>query len=365
MTRLRCEPLFITTDAVGGVWSYSMALARGLAAAGGSCVMAVLGPAPDAAQRAEVASIQGCTLLETGLPLEWKLHGRGGLDPLIASLTAMAAHCQAASAHLHAPSLACQPWPVPVAAVAHSCMATWWDAVRGGSPPHAIAWHATATHQGLLYADAVVAPSESFAAALRRVYRLTRPVHVVHNGLPRPVSRRAERMPVVLTAGRLWDPAKNLAVLDDAAALLAYPVEAAGPLCEPGGTHASFAHLKLLGRLEPEQLGDAMAQACVFASSSLYEPFGLAVLEAAQRATPLVLSDIPTFRELWSDAALFVPAGDAAGWASSIDALMSDAPLRRRLGRAASRRAQRYSLTAMVGNTTAIHHALTSARRAA
>jgi glycosyltransferase involved in cell wall biosynthesis len=37
---------------------------------------------------------------------------------------------------------------------------------------------------------------------------------------------------------------------------------------------------------------------------SLYEPFGLAVAEAARAARPLVLSDIPTFRELWGDAAL-------------------------------------------------------------
>ena len=37
-----------------------------------------------------------------------------------------------------------------------------------------------------------------------------------------------------------------------------------------------------------------------------YEPFGLAVLEAAQAGMRLVLSDIPSFRELWDGAATFV-----------------------------------------------------------
>ena len=56
-----------------------------------------------------------------------------------------------------------------------------------------------------------------------------------------------------------------------------------------------------------------MARAAIFVSSSVYEPFGLAVLEAAGSGAALVLSDIPTFRELWDEAALFAPPGDAAG----------------------------------------------------
>ena len=49
-----------------------------------------------------------------------------------------------------------------------------------------------------------------------------------------------------------------------------------------------------------------MARTAVFVSPALYEPFGLAVLEAAQAGCALVLSDIPTFRELWDGVALFV-----------------------------------------------------------
>ncbi len=360
------ETLFITTDAVGGVWSYSLALARGVAEAGQPCILAVLGPPPDAAQTAEVSRIAGCSLLHPGLPLEWTLTGRDALDPLLDLLMATAARSGAASCHLHAPALACRRWPMRTVAVAHSCMATWWDAVHGGTPPDEIAWHAAATQGGLAGADAVVAPSAAFASALQRVYRIKRPLHVVHNGLPQPAAQTAEREPFVLAAGRLWDPAKNMAVLDAAAAQVPYPLLAAGPLAQPGGADVRFDALQALGRLESGPLGMAMARAAIFASPSLYEPFGLAVLEAAQRGTPLLLADIPTFRELWDGAAVFVPASDAQAWAAAIRSLMDDPAQRRELGAAALAASRSYTQDATVTGTRRIHQALaTRALRAA
>ena len=350
--------LFITTDAVGGVWSYSVALARGLAAGGQPCILAVLGPPPNAAQRIEASRAEGCSLIETGLPLEWTLGGRAELDTMVAAVIAMAMRLGATAAHLHAPALACQPWPMRVVATAHSCMASWWDAVHGGEPPPDIAWHAAATRQGMLAADAVIAPSAAFATALQRVYRLARPPHVVHNGLPEPAFEQVERKPFVLAAGRLWDPAKNMEVLESAAAQLRIPIRVAGPVSAPGGGAVPFQALEVLGTLAPEQLSSAMAQTAIFVSPSLYEPFGLAVLEAAQRAAPLILADIPSFRELWSDAALFVPAGDAAAWVSAIVMLMNDAEFRTRLGIAASTRSRCYTQGRMVSDTAAIYRRL-------
>src|SRR3546814_20423593 len=64
--------VLMTTDAVGGVWTYSLALARGLCSEGWSVTLVVLGPSPDVAPRQDVAEIDGCTLLLTDLPLDWK-----------------------------------------------------------------------------------------------------------------------------------------------------------------------------------------------------------------------------------------------------------------------------------------------------
>jgi hypothetical protein len=52
----------MSTDAVGGVWRYSMELAHGLGARGVEVVLAVLGPEPDADQRQEANDLAGVTL---------------------------------------------------------------------------------------------------------------------------------------------------------------------------------------------------------------------------------------------------------------------------------------------------------------
>ncbi len=92
-------------------------------------------------------------------------------------------------------------------------------------------------------------------------------------------------------------------------------------------------------------MATAYAAATVFASMARYEPFGLAVLEAAQAGMRLVLSDIPTFRELWDGAAIFV--GDEAGtcprhWMHALDG---------RAGRAHARAGGALTRDAMVDGT--------------
>ena len=77
----------------------------------------------------------------------------------------------------------------------------------------------------------------------------------------------------------------------------------------------------------------------VFVSPALYEPFGLAVLEAAQAGCALVLADIPTFRELWDGAALFVPPSDDRAIAATLSTITADTALRTRMAAAAERRA--------------------------
>ena len=62
----------------------------------------------------------------------------------------------------------------------------------------------------------------------------------------------------------------------------------------------------------------------------------------------LVLADITTFRELWHDAALFVPADDAAGFAAAFDRLAAEPALRRRLAARARERAGRFTLERQV-----------------
>ena len=89
----------------------------------------------------------------------------------------------------------------------------------------------------------------------------------------------------------------------------------------------------------------------------LYEPFGLSVLEAAQHGCALVLSNIPTLRELWSDAALFVDPHDAVQLAACLQRLSRDADLSRSLGQRAVRTARRYTPERMLTGTIRAYNA--------
>lgn len=343
--------LLLTTDAVGGVWRYSLDLARGLQERGIGCVLAVLGPGPNPAQRTEARAVPGLDLVQTGLPLDWTAEDAAALRTASTRLATLAALTGAMSVHLHAPALVGDAaWPVPVVAVAHSDVGTWWRAMRGGPPPDDLAWRIEATRAGLHAAHRVIAPSRSHADAVRAVYG-DMDIAVVHNGAAPMVPPAGPRTRAVLTAGRLWDEAKGIATLDRAAALLDAPIRAAGPVQGPTGGAAAFPNLHLLGTLDPDGMAQAYASATVFASAARYEPFGLSVLEAALAGMRLVLWDMPTFRELWDGVARFV--GTEADWPGALRAALDDEG-----GPQAQERAGRYTRDATVDGTLAAHREL-------
>lgn len=359
--------VLMTADAVGGVWQYATDLAAGLAAHGVETTLAVLGPGPDGAQVEAAANIPGLRLLDTGLPLDW-LSDAEGTRAAAANLAALARTEQVDLVHLNSPALAAgQAWPVPLLAAAHGCVATWWEAARAGQPlDPAFAWHADMMVRGLRACDKVIAPSASYARLVQRRYGLPVPPQVVHNG--RAVTAVAEpggQHDCAFTAGRLWDVAKNIRTLDAAAALLPFPVHAAGPATAPHGQTIEVENLHLLGTLSAADVARHLAERPVFATTATFEPFGLAVLEAALSGCALVLSDIPTFRELWDGAALFAPADDPAEFARAIEDAVQDAPLREWLGKAARARAQDYTVERMAAQTAAHYRELLPARLAA
>jgi glycosyltransferase involved in cell wall biosynthesis len=68
------------------------------------------------------------------------------------------------------------------------------------------------------------------------------------------------------------------------------------------------------------------------------------VLEAARAGCALVLSDIPTFRELWNGAALFVSPHNPDALFFALERVCRDDALRASLAQRAAARARRYSI---------------------
>ena len=354
--------VLMTADAVGGVWTYALDLAGGLAAQGVETVLAVLGPAPAADQAEAARAVSGLRLLPTDLPLDWLADTPEEVEAAGTALAALAVEARADLVHLHSPALAAgaERFPAPVVASCHSCVGTWWGAVRGGPLPPDFAWRARLVALGCAEAGALIAPTAAFAAATARFYDLAEAPVVVRNGR-RPSKPTAHgAAPFAFTAGRLWDEGKNLHALDRAAARLAgsVPVLAAGPTDGPGGARIALRHARALGRLSGGDVARWLAERPVFVSAARYEPFGLSVLEAAQAGCALVLSDIPTFRELWDGAAEFVPAEDDGALADAIGRGARDPAHRARLAAAARARAGRYTVEAMAAGTAAVYQSL-------
>ena len=337
--------LLMTADAVGGVWQYALELAAALAPLGIDAHLALLGPALSPAQRDRAAAL-GVSYTETGLPLDWLAQDASEVRRTADALAKAAALHGADVVQLNQPAFALADYAMPVVAVAHSCVASWWDAVEQAPLPADLAWQAALTGDGLARADLSVCPSAALADTLERLYALPRRPQVVHNGRT-PIAIGVPSTDAfaghVFTAGRLWDRGKDAATLDRAAARARLSVRAAGPLAGPHGEQIAFAHLQTLGSLSDAAIADHLSARPIFASAARYEPFGLAVLEAATAGCALVLSDIPTFRELWDGAATFVAPGDDATFAQAIDALASDSAGRHEAGERARARAARYT----------------------
>jgi glycogen(starch) synthase len=179
--------------------------------------------------------------------------------------------------------------------------------------------------RGLRATDAIVAPSKFMADAITTEYGISpERIRVIHNFSLKERVAASEKQPLLLAAGRMWDQAKNLKLLEAIRPQLAWPL------------------LVAEGQLSREELDREMARASIFVHPALYEPFGLAVLEAARARCALVLADIPSLRELWDGAAVFCDPRDEDAWVNAIDYLIGNEKDRQCLGQVAAKRAERF-----------------------
>jgi glycosyltransferase involved in cell wall biosynthesis len=337
--------MLMTVDAVGGVWRYAMTLARSLGTHGVETAFLSFGPEPGPEKRREAAAIGPLSC--TSAPLDWMAATAGELSGVAGAIGGAAEAADAELIHLNLPSQAAELDAVqPVVAVSHSCVTSWFKAVRRSPLPADWAWQADLNGLGLARADAVVAPSRSHGELLAQCYGPIANLAVVPNASSGHADTADKSLPFVFAAGRWWDEAKDAVTLDTVGELSMWPILAAGATQGPQGQSHSFSHVRSLGERDHDTVRGIAAHAPIFISPSVYEPFGLAVLEAAQTGAALVLADIPTYRELWEGAALFAQPGDAKGFAHAINRFVENHTLRQVMGTRAAERAERYSVEA-------------------
>ena len=335
--------VLMTADAVGGVWSYALGLCAALPDI--RFILATLGPRPRPAQHAAVSQLDNVILAQSDFRLEWMTGGQADITASTRWLEALAVQHAVDLVHVNGYAQARLGSDRPIVIVAHSDVLSWWKAVHGEAAPAEWRGYRRQVVGGLRAADCVVAPTRAVQDDLRRQYGLPLwNARIIPNGIDLSAFMPRPKRPVIMAAGRIWDEAKNLRLLDDIAPRLDWPIEIAGETSHPEQGVADLRHARLLGVLRPEEMRRHLAEAAIFAAPALYEPFGLTVLEAAAAGCALVLGDIASLRENWEGAAIFLPSADASAWQAALTRLINNREERERLAAAAHIRAKHFTL---------------------
>lgn len=356
-----CRRILMTADAVGGVWDYALQLAEGLGARGTEVTLATMGPRPRDDQRAAAGAIPALDLLESEYRLEWADQPWDDVARAGTWLLDLEARVQPDVVHLNGYAHGSLPWRAPAVVVAHSCVCSWWNAVRGGDATEEWDGYRRAVREGLYAASAVIAPSSAMLRALSAHYGAIDGT-VVPNGRDAAQFQTGPKQPLVLSAGRLWDEAKNVAALASIADRLPWRVALAGDAQGTPQDGIRTDPVDILGRLPSAELRDWMARAAIYVMPARYEPFGLSVLEAGLSACALVLGDIPSLREHWDGAAVFVPPDDREALCGTIQRLIDNPAQRAELGRRARARGGEFTVERMVDGYERLYGALAAPR---
>lgn len=365
--------ILMTTDTVGGVWTYTRELVSGLVRRGHRVTLISFGKIPSPEQATWMHGFADLEFRATGFRLEW-MHkaerdieeSRAYLENVINQVKPDLLHSnQYAYGVLHA---------VPCLVTAHSDVVSWWVGVHREEPPESawLRWYRDVVSGGLSRATAVVAPSQFMLDAVHQHYLRPECSEVIHNGrTPVLFDSRAGKHRYILVVGRVWDQAKQIFLLTQREH--PFQVRIAGSQEHPDqllaghtGNGNRWPRVKFYGEQSERKLRVLYAHAAAYAATSCYEPFGLAPLEAAFSRCAVVVNDIPTFHELWGDSAYYFRKNNADSLAAAIRILSSNPHLRVEYGERAYLRAHKqFTADQMVDKYERLYRRLTGVEEAA
>ena len=196
---------------------------------------------------------------------------------------------------------------------------------EAGALDAALARHGL-VHGGYLLAVATLEPRKNLERLLDAYARLS------------PALRRA--FPLVLVGGRGW---RNEALLARVARMQAQ------------------GELRWLGYVAEGELPFMYAGAAAFAFPSLYEGFGLPVLEAMASGVPVLTSNRASLPEVAGDAAILVEPEDIVAMTEGLERMLTDMAWRESAATRGIERARAFTWEACVDRTVAIYGKVDSA----
>ena len=366
--------ILVTTDTLSSVWTYSRELVTGLINRGARITLVSVGQIPMPEQTAWMEKLRGLEYHPTAFRLDWMHEGEQDLEESTAYLTALVREVKPDLLHLNQLCYGSLPVSVPRVVVAHGDMISWSKAMHGHEPADSawLRWYRDLVIRGLSQSNAVVAPTASMLDAVRSCYTWPRRDCVIYHGRnPLYFNPYMGKEDLVLSVGQLWDARKQVSLLTQCTHSL--PVCIVGSeLPEQSRRLPIRADVKLAidnvsisfrGPQSEGQLRSLYGKAAIYAATSRYEPFATTSVEAAFSRCAIVANDVPDFRELWGDDALYFRANDAPSLAEAIHRLGEDRNLCRTYANRAYQRArERYTAKRMIDEYLRLYQDLLSAR---
>jgi glycosyltransferase involved in cell wall biosynthesis len=342
--------VLMTADTVGGVWTYCMDLCRSLLAQDVQVHLITMGERLKNWQQEEVNALKNVVVYETGYKLEWMQSPWHDLQECGQWLLHLEEEIQPDLIHLNCFAYGSLPFKAPVMVVAHSDVWSWFLSVKGEEPPQEWKDYFQCVMDGLQGADSVIAPSNAKLNAIKSLYGITKG-EVIYNGRDASLFYTERKNPSVFSMGRIWDEAKNIHLLMEAASNINAPVKIAGDNnFAQNNVAINNSRIDFLGKLSSTQIAAQLSTAAIYVLPAKYEPFGLSALEAALSGCALVLGDIPSLREIWHNAAIYVNTNSSKELASTVNALVQDTNFLQEQSQKAKAQAALYSMEAMTRN---------------
>lgn len=336
--------ILITTDTIGGVWRYTINLIKSLEKYKAEVHLATLGPLPSNDQLNEIRRLQGVSIYSAPLKLEWMDSPWTDIEKTKRFLLDLSFSVQPDVIHCNSYAIDGNDFAAPVVMVGHSCVLSWWEAVKNEYAPASWNKYASVVKKGLQSAKMVIAPSFSMMDNLKRHYGPFKNAKVIYNATEKsefPVDKKEK---IVFSMGRIWDEGKNIQLLFQAASKIPHVFYIAGDAKNKIDKRALTPNVNLMGQLSTKEINSYLSKAAIFALPVLYEPFGLSALEAALSGCALILGDIPSQREIWKDHAIYCNPKDPSDLASKITRLLDDEVLRNHMSQQALKRASSFLL---------------------
>ena len=336
--------ILMTTDTVGGVWVYSLELCKALQKYDIQVHLLAMGHWPSEEQEEAAATLENVILYKSDFKLEWMQDPWEDVEKARKWINCVYHTVNPDLVHLNNYAQVCGDWECPTISVFHSCVQTWWQAVKGTSAP--AQWHqyTETVKSSLQCSDVVVTPSRAILEKAVSTHGFTSETRVIHNGRDLSFPEKKQKENIIFCIGRIWDEGKNLLMLAKVARKLPWPIYIAGNNTNPStGKTIEVENVTFLGSLSEAEMKDWIQRAAIFVSPTKYEPFGLAILEAAEAGCALALSNIETLQEIWEEAALYFDPQDRDAAEAQIMKLIEDETLRKEYAEKALERSALYT----------------------